>query len=65
MGIQTGVASVTSMQVTQNIKVEVPFDPAIMLLGIYIYMHTYMERQREREKIELLQLFIDLNHRAW
>jgi len=36
VGMQTGTATVeNSMEVSQKLKVELPYDPAIVLLGIY------------------------------
>ena len=36
VGMQTGAATLeNSMEVPQKIKIELPYDPAIVLLGIY------------------------------
>jgi len=36
LGMQTGAAAVeNSMEVPQKVKIELPYDPAIALLGIY------------------------------
>ena len=37
VGMQTGAATVEgSMEIPQKIKIDLPFDPAIPLLGIYL-----------------------------
>ena len=37
MGMQTGAATVeSSMEVFKKLKVELPYDPAVPLLGIYL-----------------------------
>ena len=37
VGIQTGAATLeNSMEVPQKVKIELPYDPAIRLLGIYL-----------------------------
>ena len=36
VGMQTGAATVeSSMEISQKLKMDLPFDPAIPLLGIY------------------------------
>ena len=37
VGMQTGAATVeSSMEISQKLKMDLPFDPAIPLLGIYL-----------------------------
>ena len=37
VGMQTGVATVeSSMEIPQKVKMDLPFDPVILLLGIYM-----------------------------
>ena len=42
VGIQTGAAILENrMEVPQKVKIELPYDPAIALLGIYLKTQKY------------------------
>ena len=55
VGMQTGAATLeNSMEVPQKLKIELPYDPAIALLGIYpqdTYRCAVSKGQRERHGV--------------
>ena len=68
VGMQAGVATLeNSVEAPQKIKIELPYDPAIALLGIYRYavlkghMHpnVYSSTIYNSQSMERARMFID------